>query len=369
MDAEDTVMMTGRFQPRTFAMARASRQLTLAQLANKTGLSTPTLSRIEQGLRDVAAYEVEVLANAVGYPTATMFETLPSDSLGLPTFYHRKLSAAGERKVCGVEGRCLMASIGLRNLLKLVDPETTHSIPKLDRDDYGGDPEKAASHVRLLWQMPRGPVVNLIEIIERAGGLVIHCDFGVDAMDALYQPAPQLPPLFWMNSNKPFDRARFSLAHELGHVVMHHVYTEAAMAEEEADKFASAFLMPRADFRSECVTRLDFPMLAQLKQRWRVSMAAIVRRAHDLNAISDSQYRSILIRMSNMRKVEPYPISSETPRLLAGLLQKFSEGYGKAAPEEIGDALRIPAELVAEWRQLWPGFGEDDGPPRLRMAF
>jgi Zn-dependent peptidase ImmA (M78 family)/DNA-binding XRE family transcriptional regulator len=362
-------MNTGRFQPRTFAMARASRQMTLAQLAAKAGLSTPTLSRIEQGLRDVDDYEVEVLAKAVGYPAATLFEPLPADSLGMPVFYHRKLSAAGEKKVCGVEGRCLMASIGLRNLLKLAELESPYSIPKMDRDDYGGDPEKAAAHVRLLWQMPRGPIPNLIEVVERAGGLIIHCDFGVDAMDALYQPAPQLPPLFWMNSNKTFDRARFSLAHELGHVVMHHVYTDPAIAEKEANKFASAFLMPRSDFKPECSMRLDLPTLAQLKERWRVSMAAIVRRAHDLNVISDSQYKSMLIKMSGMRKVEPNPISPETPRLLAGLLQKFSATYGNATSEEIGNALRIPADLVSEWRQLWPGFAEDNGAPRLRMVF
>jgi Zn-dependent peptidase ImmA (M78 family)/transcriptional regulator with XRE-family HTH domain len=343
--------------------------MTLTQLSAKTGFSTPTLSRMEQGQRDVATYEAEILAKGVGYPVATLFEPLPTESLGLPAFYHRKLAAAGGKIVCGVEGRCLMASIGLRNLLKLVEVESPHLIPKLDRDDYGGDPEKAAAHVRLLWQMQRGPIPNLIEVIERAGGLIIHCDFGVDAMDALYQPAPQLPPLFWMNSNKPFDRARFSLSHELGHVVMHHVYTDAAIAEEEANKFASAFLMPRADFRSECFARLDFPALAQLKQRWRVSMAAILRRAHDLNIITDSYYKSMLIKMSSMRKVEPYPISSETPRVLAGLLQKFSAAYGSATPEEIGNALRIPAELVAEWRQLWPGFAEDNGPPRMRIAF
>jgi Zn-dependent peptidase ImmA (M78 family) len=262
-----------------------------------------------------------------------------------------------------------MASIGLRNLLKLVGLETPHSIPKLDRDDYGGDPEKAAAHVRLLWQMQRGPVANLIEVIERAGGLIIHCDFGVDAMDALYQPAPQLPPLFWMNSNKPCDRARFSLAHELGHVVMHHVYTEPAIAETEANTFARAFLMPRADFRSECLTRLDFPALAQLKQRWRVSMAAIAYRARDLHAISPAAYKTMVIKMSSMRRVEPYPIASETPRLLAGLLQKFSVIFGNATSEEIGRALRIPTELVNEWRQLWPGFSDDGGSPRLRMAF
>lgn len=362
-------MMTGRFQPRTFGMARASRQMTLAQVSAKSGFSTPTVSRIEQGIRDVDIHEVEILARAVDYPVTTMFEPLPAESLGLPVFYHRKLCAAGEKAVCGVEGRCLMASIGLRNLLKLVEIESPYLMPKLDRDDYGGDPEKAAAHVRLLWQMPRGPIQNLIEVIERAGGLVIHCDFGVEQMDALYQPAPQLPSLFWMNSNKPFDRARFSLAHELGHVVMHHVYTEAPIAEEEANRFASAFLMPRADFRSECLTRLDFPTLAQLKQRWRVSMAAILRRAHDLHVITDSYYKSMLIRMSSMRKVEPYPISPETPRALAGLLQKFSAAYGSATSEEIANALRIPVDLVAEWRQLWPGFAEDNGPPRMRIAF
>lgn len=362
-------MIAGRFHPGTFALARASRQMTLSELSEKTDFSTPLLSRIENGSREVAPEEAEVLARALCFPTAAMYESLEAESLGLPTFYHRKLAAAGEKKVRAVESRCLMASIGIRNLLRVVDLQTPYSIPKLDRDDYGGDPEKAAAHVRLLWQLPRGPIANLIEVVERAGGLVIHSDFGVEKMEALYQPTPSLPPIFWMNSNKAYDRARFSLAHELGHVVMHHAYTAAAQAEEEANQFASAFLMPRSDFRGECSARIDLPSLAQLKQRWRVSMAAILRRAKDLNIISPAYYRTVVIRMSNMRKVEPFPISAEWPSLLSGLMQKFAQTCDTKSLTETADALRIPVEFAHEWCQHWPSHAEGSGPPRMRIAF
>ncbi len=349
--------------------ARCSRRLTLAELSERTGITASSLSRAESGLRVPNDDEIGRIASALEYPAETLGEPLPAAALGLPGFYHRKFSRAGVREVRRIEGLCLISAIGLRRLMRLVEIEAPHELSGLDLDDYRGDPARAAEGLRLAWQLPRGPIGDLAGVIERAGALVVHFDFGVEAMDAMYQVVPGLPAIFWVNSRKPADRVRFSLAHELGHAVLHQAPTEPSEAEGQADAFAAALLMPAADFRRECPTHLRLPDLAQLKRRWRVSMAAIVRRARDVGRISGTQYQSLMVQMSRngWRKYEPVELSPEAPTLLPRLLKRCMAegGYDRA---ELARALRIPEGMVRDWEQPWPGRDGSEGGPRLRLV-
>lgn len=362
-------MIETKFEPATMAAARHSRQLTLAELAKRTGISTSSLSRAESGLRKPTENELDRIASALEYPIEMFGEQLPTAALGLPGFYHRRLSRAGVRSVRRVEGHCLVAAIGLQRLTRLVEISAPYEIPALELNDFNGNPERAAEVLRLAWQLPRGPISNLAGSIERAGGLVIHLDFDVESMDAMYQTVPGLPPIFWVNSRKPADRVRFSLAHELGHAVLHHVPTDHSEAEKQADAFAAAFLMPAADFRRECPTRLKPSDLAQLKRRWCVSMAAIIRRARTIGRITETQYQSLMVQMSRMgwRKHEPVELPPESPSLLADLLRTcVTEGcYSRA---ELGTALRLPEEMIRDWEQPVPRHDKRNSGPRFRLV-
>ncbi len=87
--------------------------------------------------------------------------------------------------------------------------------------------------------VPRGPIDNMVELIEENGGIIIHCDFGTDLIDAMSQRIDGLPTLFFVNVNAPADRVRFTLAHELGHMVMHTISVRSdEEMENEADEFA-----------------------------------------------------------------------------------------------------------------------------------
>ena len=134
--------------------------------------------------------------------------------------------------------------------------------------------------------VPPGPAENLVDTIEACGGIVIDRDLEIDNLDALCRWVPGLPKLFFLNGARPGDRMRLTLAHELGHTVMHiNRDVDTKLAEDQARRFAAAFLLPASEIRRDLGVRLDIPKLSALKRKWRVSMQALAYRAHQLGCI------------------------------------------------------------------------------------
>ena len=128
--------------------------------------------------------------------------------------------------------------------------------------------------------------------------MVVSHDFGSRQIDGFSQ-RPQYPPCFiHLNSELPPDRWRWTLAHELGHMVMHFEPTESPkLVEEQANLFAAEFLAPGHEI-GRTLEDLTFQKLGGLKRQWGISMQALINRAHHLNAISPSQRRSMFTRLS-----------------------------------------------------------------------
>ena len=95
---------------------------------------------------------------------------------------------------------------------------------------------------------------------------------------------PGTPAILFVNSRMPADRARFSLAHELGHLVMHEC--PLGDVEREADRFAAELLMPAREIGPEFPSSISLKTLVPLKARWRISIRALVYRACNLGLIS-----------------------------------------------------------------------------------
>lgn len=349
--------MNNRIAPETLRTARLARAFTLKALSDETGISSATLSRIESGERQVDQSELNQLAEALGQPSAALCRSLVSDRLGLSAFYHRKMSRASGKAVRAVESQCMLNIVPLRELFSMVSMPEDTSVFTLNIDDARGSAEVAASMVRQAWKLPDGPIQNIFDVVESAGCVVIHTDFNIPEMDALYQKVAGAPPVFWVNSNKPLDRVRFSVAHELGHLILHEDRPiDDSQAEREADQFAAAFLMPRGDFRASCPARLKVPQLVELKKYWRCSMSAIARRARDTNRITPEQYTSIMIQFSKRgwRKHEPYPIIGESPSLLSQTIKSCMKSC-EMLIEELAKSLLVPTEQLIDWLQPFPG--------------
>lgn len=329
-------------------LAREYRGFTQGQLAQRASLSQPKVARIENGINaDVDSDELARLVDALSFPLDFFMQDEVRVGFGSSSYYYRKkaaLSAADRKRIQSIVN---ILRIHLKRMLGAVDVNFGRSLRKLDLDDYSGKPELVARAIRSFWKLPEGPIVNLTELVESAGVIVVPCDFGTREMDGTGFWLGELPPIIFLRSDLPGDRWRFTLAHELGHLVMHDVPLETM--EREADQFAAELLMPESDIRPQLARfpRIAINDLANLKPYWRVAMQSILRRSLDLGYTTENQARYLYQRMGAMgfRTQEPVEIERETPKIVQRLLGCFTDSMGYDA-ESLAAFLRVsPKEM------------------------
>ncbi|MFJ1997003.1 ImmA/IrrE family metallo-endopeptidase [Streptomyces asiaticus] len=321
-----------RAQPGMLVLVRESRGLTQSEVATamtkeSPGGSTPVsqgyVSRAEAGRLVVSDDRLELYAAALGYPPELLCLDPQVNGIGVGLVHHRKkasLSASALRRVHAHLALCRLQLDGLASAAAL--PEAPQSFFRVLLDDLF-TPKDAARQVRKEWGIAPGPVPDMVGVLEKAGALVVTMDLDSDLLDAVSQWDEDGHPLLLVNTRAPGDRRRFSIAHELGHMVMHPKPGAGAMQEKQADAFAAEFLMPACDIREAFSSGVHLAMLADLKQVWGVSMSALLRRAQTLNAISEWQYRTLVIEMSALgyRTAEPVEVLPEQPQRIPDLVQ------------------------------------------------
>ena len=203
--------------------------------------------------------------------------------------------------------------------------------------------ERAAEKCRLEWGVgPDAPIANVTRMLERVGVVIATFDDISEKVDAFSWHGPR--PLVIRSTVKGDPaRARFDVAHEAGHLVGHvGVATDSTKREAEADRFASALLLPRRGFVREFPrgSRVDWVALVSLKERWGASIQAIVRRAFDLRLISARQYQSCFIHISKRgwRTEEPGDVAAEPAEIVSTALGVASGRLGIPA-------MNVAAEL------------------------
>ena len=204
--------------------------------------------------------------------------------------------------------------------------------------------------VRSSWNMPDGPISNLTKYIENAGIIIIECDFQTNYIDGTTLFTVDAPPIIYINKNLTPDRYRFTLAHELGHLVMHEHHNE--QMEEEADSFASELLLPKeqfAPYAMRIADTINLPAISKLKSFWKVSMAAIIERMYRLDFISADKRKNLYIMMNQrkIRQVEPMLFEKEKPRLLQDMLSILCSEVG-SAPRDIEKYLSLPSDALQD---------------------
>lgn len=320
-------------------LARDARGLTQAELATRLGLGQGTVSKYETGFSDPPAEFITQLGQALEFPPDFFFE--PGRPYGMPPFHYRRRKKLSAKALARIVAEMNIRRIHLKKLLISFEWRTNAFIPEIDRDDYRGKSkghitiEDAARLVREAWMLPSGPIPNMVELLEDNGGVVIPCDFGTDLLDAMSQRIDGYPVIFFVNVNSPADRLRHTLAHELGHMVLHTVTLGADEdMEDEADAFAGAFLLPADEIRPQ-LRRFDLRQLANMKGYWKVSMAAIAVRASRLGLVTPYQSKMFWIEMSKLgyRKREPNEPAREHPKLLRQMVVFHVKKLGYSVSE------------------------------------
>lgn len=314
--------------PNMVILGRDSRRLTQKDLAKLLGISQGRISKMEMGLLPIPNDVLDNLVRQLKYPRHFFFQEGSIRGVGVPELFHRRRQAVPKRLLDKIYALIeIQSAHHIPALLQAV--EVPCSFPILDADEYNGKVERIANLVRERWQLPRGPIQDLTEAIEDAGGIVIPFRFETQLVDAISRWIPGMPPLFFVNVESPKDRLRFSLAHEVGHLVMHALPN--GEIEDQADRFAAEFLLPQRDIRPD-LHDISLSRLAVLKQYWKASMAAILKRAQDLGAITASEARHLWVLMAKAgyktREPVELDIQGETPRTLQELIEIHQEQLG-----------------------------------------
>jgi Zn-dependent peptidase ImmA (M78 family)/transcriptional regulator with XRE-family HTH domain len=315
-----------------FRLGRQFRGLTQREFAEAIGAEPSGVSRIENGIIQPSPELAERASAKLDLPLA--FFSQPERPYGLPISVHpmwRAKASVSQHSVDQCLAELNLRIIHVRRLLRPLEYEPVTPLPEIDADSQEGGPEAIAGLVRRAWLMPAGPVHDLISWVERAGCFVMFTEMPDAAMSGVTLRVPDMQPCIFLNKNMPTDRMRHTLAHELGHLIMHR-YPSKDM-EDEANAFASAFLMPAHDIRAYFAgKKIDLRLLATLKPEWRVAMQSLLYRATTLGYVNDSQARYLWqqfsIRKWRLREPPELDLQPEAPTLVNKLLALHMERLG-----------------------------------------
>ena len=332
--------------PEMLTLARKSRRKTQGQLANEAGITQATVSKYEAGLQQIDEELLPRIANALDYPPRFFMQATSIKGPGVSEYFHRKRARMSVALLHQVYALAEVRRLEIAKLLQSWDSECP-AVPLFPVEEFEDDPPKIARTVRAVWQVPLGPIFNLTRTLEQNGCIIVAHDFGTRSIDGFSYRSTGMPPIFHVNTALPPDRWRWTLAHELGHLVMHNGLGESDLspkeAEQQADTFAGEFLAPEHELKPS-LWNLDFQRLAGLKRQWKISMQAIVMQAFRMGAINAQQRQSMFIRLSKAgyRQREPEDLDPpiETPGWPFNLV-RFHMTSLQYTREEIKDFLAI----------------------------
>lgn len=292
-------------------LTRASAGLSLRDLADLTGgaVSAQAIGKYERNEDMPGSRILMAMATALGVSEAHL---LSDEELELEGVDFRKKTSAREEAT--IEARTLQLLeryLALEDMLNLksADWEQPRSAPYPVQDLR--DAEDAARSVREEWGLGHDPVPKLAELLEERGIKVLSMDLeDIDGLAAKVKRKGRDAARVVVVCNGAWgERKRFTLAHELGHMVMGPI--SGVDEELAAHRFAGAFLMPADVVRAEVGAQrssISIGELVALKRRFGVSVQAIAFRCRDLGII-DKKAFSALFKIFNQRGWRKHPFA------------------------------------------------------------
>lgn len=326
--------------------ARLAAGLTLGALGEQVGVSHTAIRKYEKGGLVPSSSQLLKLARACGVRTEYFFRT------------HRVELLQSEFRKYAAFGKTAQEALKIK-VVELVEKrvELLNAFPASPLLDFtlpGGLPahiasleqiEAFADQVRMAWQLGTNPIADLTDTLEGLGLMVIMVDEahpGFSGLTALARTEDgRTYPVIAVSQRWPGDRQRFTLAHELGHLLLEERLVEDINKERASDRFAGAFLAPRAavlQLLGQQRHALEWQELYVLKHEFGLSMAGWLQRAKQCGVITENTHLAMVKVFSKRgwRKGEPgEPLPQEHPRLFDQLVYRsLAEQYiseGKAA--------------------------------------
>ena len=311
--------MQSKVNFRNLLLARESRGITQTNMAKAIeGLNQGNLSKMEKGLLPISEDILTKIAVFLDYPTSFFYKQ--SQNRELNSFFYRKRVTISSKAITQLEAKFDLTRIAIDELLDSVDiPEfSIPSIPVSERCR----PDEIADRIRIYFGLSRGPIEKITALLESHGVIVIFIKDAPEKFFGVTMFTNKSQPVVFINEDLSNDAKRFTLGHELGHLVMHLRENNTYQKDEkeldrEADMFSSEFNMPEEDCKND-LFRLKYKDLPTIKAYWKLSKSAICYKAKSMGVLGDSQYRYFMMQLSSsgQRKKENEYVDIDEPTLL-----------------------------------------------------
>lgn len=361
--------------PSRLKLARTRRGMTARALAAAAGISDRTIRAYEAGTASSEASNatLQAIASALTFPVDFFLACDLDIDNRIASF--RSLASLTKRDresaiSAGVIASVFADAIDARFLLP------PPAIPNFSDEHLGNLPlgrrdsvdtangtrmalifaQDAAEKLRNEWQLGRGPIGNMVHLLESKGVRVFRLSDDIAKVDAFCTWNGSVPFVV-LNPRKSGERSRFDAAHELGHLILHQdVEGFGQIHEQQANAFASAFLMPADAIRNELPKHPAESALLECKARWRVSLAALIRRGYDIGVYNEYQYRQAYIHLSEsgQRRHEKGPVDYEASRVYEAVVRSLKRKGSSL--EQMALSLSLPAGDVRGMVLLPDGF-------------
>ncbi len=329
-------------------MARESRGINQTELAAKLGMANANLSKIEKGDVSLSDETIAKLSEITSYPSSFFFQ--PGDILA-ENLSFRKRGTVAQKLITPITAKANIVRLHVQHLTDTlgVKPAT---VPALE---VGGDttPAHIANEVRKRWKLKGQLIENVTQLLEAHGIAIANFPFITERVDSRCMLTENKQPIIFLNSQMLGDKQRFSLAFELGHLVMHTFFTVPLdrNINHEANLFAAEFLMPEEEIRKDFAGDVTVALLGELKRKWKVSMISLLYRADDLGFVTPNQKRYILQQFNQLQIRRREPVELDVPMERPELLRHWVAEYKstkKLTTAQVAEALHLSTQEFVE---------------------
>lgn len=334
-------------------LIRLFNDLSLTALGELVGVSKQYLSRVENGAEQVTGAMEAQLAATLGVLPEFFHQSDPNPITDEQCHFRRQLTTKmALRQVARARGEML------KRLVAVLDEHVELPAYAMAEANPGSPEsiERGAEKFRSAFGLGAGPLSNVTRIAENAGAVVLKVRGLAPEIDAVSFATKR--PLIALNAEgRSACRERFGIAHELGHFALHiGILTGDRLTESQANRFASALLLPRSTFAGEYRlalrgTRLSWAGLAELKLRWGVSKAGILYRGRQLGLFTEEQTRSGYIHLNRHGEAtgekEDVLIACEEPEVIAESLAVMKDHFGIPLAA-VAREMRVTAGLLGD---------------------
>ncbi len=290
--------------------ARLACRITQTELADRIGVTRQAVSTYELGTKSPEPETMQLICEALEQPISYF------TSQSLPNFgtygakFFRKVGADTKRRnlACGVLSKWFTSAV---HVIDEIANLPAVRIPQFEPSESGRsyyteeEIEEFAEETRRSFGLGWGPISNLIRLLEVHGISICRFELSGENVEAFSYWSGDRPFIFLSSDKDSAARARFDVAHELGHLCLHRWITEEEIndparlkvIEAEANRFAGAFLLPRLSFPNE-VFSSRAESFVDLKKRWGVAIQAMVYRCKDLGIFDDRQVTNLYKQIS-----------------------------------------------------------------------